>query len=229
MKNFLNKQKEIVAILVYVIIIASLFYFVVIPFNKRIVDKSNQIQEEALKEESMKKHLDDLPRIQQQYKTLQDGASSIDVLLDKNNAVILIEKLEKLAENTNNKITITVQDKAPEQVKAAPKAKTAADVTILDGLPKSDYLELKMNVVGKYDSIMNFIKILENFEYYSDIIGIQIAQNEKTAQVGGVSVSNSGMFGSSASVPAGNVTNNPISQNTDNLLSANLDTVFYTR
>lgn len=228
MKNLINKQREIIAVLAYIAIVAGLFYLLIFPLIEKIAEKSNKIQEEVIKQEAINKKLEELPKIEQQYKELNENAESIDILLDKNKAVVLIEKLEKLAESTENEIAITVQEKT-EQPKAPAKGKAAVDTSLIGGLPSQNYLQMKISLTGKYGSIMNFIRLLENFEYYADITAIQISgesdsQNNSTRQ----SISDSGPLSNPFN---SSVTKNKpaIIENQDNKLKASLDMVFYVR
>lgn len=222
MKNFLNKQREIIALLAYAAVIASLVYLVILPLLDRIRNTNDQIQQEAMKQESMKLHVEQLPKIQNQYETVVNNPDLASALLDRNKAVVLIEKLEKLAENTKNEITITVQENASVKKTSTKVAVSAAEALVAD-LPSSDYLQIKINLTGSYDSIVEFVARLERFEYYSDIVAIQISKEDEVA----ASVSNNsnnGMFGQSA---VGSGEKVPVPSRSD-ALTASLDTVFYT-
>lgn len=226
MKNFLNKQREVLAVLVYLAIIAGLVYLVILPILNRMGGMNDQIQQEAMKQESVKLHINELPRIQQQYQTLQKDGDLAGVLLDKNKAVILIERLEKLAESTNNKITIAVQDNtAGAQGKKMPAKGAAAPAdTLVGSLPSADYLQLKITLTGDYNSVVRFVGLLEKFEYYGDITAVQIT---KDSSLESQQTPGSGMFGSTNQIAA----NDPkvvAKQAGGGALTASLDTVFYT-
>jgi hypothetical protein len=230
MKNFLSKQSEIVAILVYAGVVACLGYFFIVPLIGRIGDKSNQIQEDSLKQESARKHLAELPNIEQQSKKLQENGDSVDILLDKNNAVVLIEKLEKLADSTGNKITISVlQDSVVQPSTPVAKSKTKAVDTLIGGLPSQNYMQMKIILVGEYNSIRNFMRLLENFEYYNDVIDIQIVQSDTVSSSAGAgSASTGGMMGSPFNAVPNDVAIKP-TDTSKNVLSASVNTVFYLR
>ena len=227
MKRFFQKQREAIIILSYIVAIAALVYFVILPLLARINLVGDQIQEKTLQQQIVEKQLNDLPKMEEQYNYLSKNEGLIDVLLDRNNAVALIEKLEKLAENSGNKITISVQETSVQssQMQVAQKtaskssAKKDAPETIIDKLPSADYLQMKISITGDYNAIENFISTLENFEYYSDIIGIQIRQGEA-----GEGLKNGSLFDSA-----------PVAdKKTDNIiekkeLEAVLDVVFYTK
>jgi hypothetical protein len=80
---------------------------------------------------------------------------------------------------------------------------------------------MKINLTGKYGTIINFIKSLENLEYYSDIIDMQFNQSKPDSS----QTANVGMFSLSG-------LNSPTTakiSNTDINLDASIDVVFYTK
>lgn len=177
MNNFLRKQREIVAIIAYVAVIFLLVYFVVLLLIEKINEANYQIQEEGMKQEIARQHINDLPKIQKQYEELENSIDLTDVLLDENEAVALIERLEKTAKETENNIEIEVQAQN-DQKKSPAKTKAGAEVLLVDELPTQDYLQLKITLDGRYDSIVDFVRKIENFEYYCDITEVQINRSD---------------------------------------------------
>ncbi len=218
MKNFLNKQREIIALLAYVMIIAGLIYLVILPLIARMGNMNDQIQQESLNQESVRLHIAQLPTIQKQYQTINEDGDLRGVLLDRNKAVTMIERLESLAEKTNNKISITIQDDNNAK-KTAVKGSAPTATSLVNDLPNTNYLQMKITLNGKYNSIVSFISLLESFEYYSDIISVTI--NRETPEM--LSQSNPGVFDS------GGFSSNKVEAKTmPDSLTASLDTVFYT-
>lgn len=209
MKNLIKKQREILAIFLYIVLILVLVYVVIIPLLQKITYIKDKIQEEQIKQESNRKHLDELPKFKEQYKMLEN-VDLEQYLLDKGNAVSLIEKLETLASQTGNKINIAVQE---ENKNTNVKVKKG-EVSIVSDLPSDKYLQLKITLGGDFNSIMKFIKNLENFDYNSDIIMMDI-KNRKI-----ISNLNSGNPFSSGE-QQGN--------DGDGKVEAILDTVFYSK
>lgn len=228
MKNLLSKQREIVAILLYGLIVAALFYFLIMPLIGSINDRSNQIQEENMKQESTANRLKDLPRIQSQFKMLNEGTGASEILLNKKNQVVLIEKLEKLAESTGNDISFVVMQNKVDQQKTAPKnTKAKVDESLMGKLPSQEFLQIQIILVGKYDSIRNFMRLLGDFEYYNDIVSIQIAMDDDS-EAGIKRQSSDGVIADPFSV----IPTDPISSpqpEAVNKLKASLDTVFYSK
>lgn len=222
MKNFFQKQREAVAILAYVGIIFGLVYLVILPLMARIDGMNNQIQEEAMKREIVKQHIGELPKIQKQYEILQDGGDLNDVLLDKNKAVVLIERLEKMAEENGSTIAIEVQDASDSKKVDAVKG------VLMSDLPSTDFLKFKITLSGKYASVVGFIESLESFEYYADITAIQIShaeiKNTTASSQGSMNVGSLNPFALGATTD----TTKTVKVESD-LLTASLDTVFYVK
>ena len=195
MKKIFQKQREVIAIFVYVGVIAMLVYFIILPLVSKIEGVNNQIQEESMKQEIVKQQLTELPKIQQQYETLQENKGSIDVLLDKGNAVTLIEKLETLADDCGDKIEISVQNSQSQKNVAAVATKTNADDTLANALPSADYLQMQILLIGDYNKIINFISKLESMEYHSDITRVEIKQGNLANNAGAINPFNSGSSG----------------------------------
>ena len=237
MKNFFQKQREILAIFFYVLFILALVWVVILPLLGKINNVNDQIQQEAMKQQSNKQRLDDLPKIQAQAEAVEKNQAALDVLLDKNNAVVLIEKLEKLADDSGDKITIAVQDQASAKTLApaetpapAGAASTPPDNSLVSKLPNQNYLQLKITLDGNLNSIAAFIKSLESFEYYSDIIGLDIKKSDPTA-AGAAALAGSGMlspFDAAGKPIAAPASPTAATVPTDSL-SASLDVVFYTK
>lgn len=228
MKNFLHKQREIFAILSYLAVVAILVWLVIFPMIDRIDSINNQTQEENAKQESIKKQITDLPRIQKQYEALQNGQNLNDVLLDKNQAVVLIEKLEKLAEKTGNTISMSIQDNpiaATDPKKSSAKGKNEVEKSLIEDLPSDNFLQMKISVEGNYDSIFKFVRSLEDFEYYADVVSLQIVRSDESG------IKKSSMPDALAVNPfsQGDLKNLPEKEAPNDLISATLETVFYTK
>jgi Cft2 family RNA processing exonuclease len=206
-------------------VVLLLIYGAILPLMKKISDEKDRIQEETLKQEITKKHVSELPKIQQQFDVLKNSSNSIDVLLDKEDkekAVELIKRLENVSEASGTKITIAVQDAAAQKASNVVKSKNVADSSLANDLPSTNYLQFKITLEGDYNSIIKFVNTLENFEYYSDIIGIDIkkAEAENSKQVSSDGVLGNPFITGNSNAPA---------DASIEKLSATLDTVFYTK
>lgn len=230
MKKFFQKQRELLAIVIYICFVVAIAYFIIMPLLSRINGVVDQIQEEKINQEIKKQSLTDLPKMQEQYENLQNNEKMVDVLFDRNNAVELIEKLEKLAQDSGNSIAISVQEKEPTQEapsktkKKTNAAEKSAPDSIIDKLPSSEYMQMKLELKGEYNTAVDFIRKLENFEYYCDIIGIKMQQSEKDNN----RTANTGSFGAINANPIDNPENLSEKVISNNILTT-IDVVFYTK
>lgn len=235
MKNFFQKQREIVAIASYICLILALIYFVILPLISRINGVKDEIQEESLNQEIKKQQIEDLPKMQSQFEILQKNEELLSVLLNRDDAVVLIEKLEKAAESSGNKISISVQDQNQNSQKNSlqtvpakkPDAKKPADDTLVGKLPSADYLQMKITLTGNYNSMLNFIGTLEKFEYYADIIGIQIKQSSGSG--GNEQSSSVGDFGFVKTQKKDDIAKKAEESKIEENLETSLDVVFYSK
>jgi hypothetical protein len=192
------------------------------PIMDKISIISDQIQEEKLNQDIAKKKVEELPKIQKQYDTVSTSSDISEVLLDNSRAVVLIKRLEEIADKTGNIITINIQDAAPaETKKTGSKSKVTEEVSISDSLPSQNFLKLKIILSGKYVSVVNFIDAVEKFEYYCDIIGIQISKNTENGNIRGAS-------GSGISNPFAEIMKDPKNLGIlEDKVDASLDAAFY--
>ena len=193
MKTFFQKRRELVAIAIYVCVLGAIGYFVVRPLLAKIDMRRDQIQEETATQDDQKKQIAELPSIKEQYLSVQSKGDTLNVLLDKNDAVTLIEDIEQLAQNTQNEVKITISQDDPNSRDAIAAQKDAdsqkqpgnPNVSIKDALPSKNYLEMNIAITGQYNNVVNFIEKIENLQYYSDIISFDLKQDDSdTSPVG---------------------------------------------
>lgn len=226
MKDFFQKQREVITVLVYIGTIVVLIYFVILPLIAYTDSTKNQIQEEYVKQEIKQQQIKELPKIEAQYNVLKNNEKSIDVLLEKDNAIVLIKRLEEIAQDSGNEISISIQDAVIQKnTIAAAKDKANTDDGLIQNLPSPDYLQIKITLIGDYNAIVKFMHLIESFEYYCDVLAIKINQkeeNNKVSEIGTKILVNP--FNSNIAKNTEETTNS-----NDNKLEASLDAVFYTK
>ena len=179
MKIFFLKNRIAVVLVAYCGLLFGVIYFAILPLLAHINSTNEQIQQELANRQGKEQRIAELPKIKQQYTDIEENKELISGLLDKNQAVTLIERLEKLANDTGNKIVISVKDAPIVDTKKIPqsaKDKDAKENPLRESLPSSNYLQMQITINGSYNNGINFIEALESFEYYADISGIQIKQ-----------------------------------------------------
>ncbi len=177
MKILWNKYKELIAIITYVIILAALFYFVIKPFAESVNSKIEKVQEKTVNQERQMKKLNELAELKEQFEMIQREKENIQVLISPNNLVALIEEIEKVAEETNNKIIISAEEKKKTK-KSKDSKNDEKKEDLIANLPSDKYLKMNILLSGSYNSIIDFIRKVENIKYWSDIVSINISNKE---------------------------------------------------
>lgn len=235
MKSFWQKYKEGIVIFIYLVMIAALIYFGIVFFMRKIDEKRNKIEEEKLSQEVRSKKLKSIPQLKEQVEKISMEKEAFDVLLDKNNAVGLIEMLENIAQQEGVEIDISVNqvqqpqkakknsNSSSEDVNSGDDSKkdggTKKQKILADDLPQMEYLSLSINCHGKFGNAFAFIRRLENLRYSNDIVSFQMKQAEKEE----VSLTQSrDLFSTKQESPIGQVNNAE-----DGMLDAVITTFFY--
>lgn len=181
MKNFLKKYKIYLAICIYFVIIGLLLFFVSRPMVSKINEKNNKIQEDLTNQEIKKDRISNLPATRNQFEMVNSQASKIEFLLNNGNVVNLIEKLEKISEETGNNIKIELSEDRNDSKKPA-QTKKASDKKeiIADNLPSDVYIKMNISLKGGYGNFLDFLRKLENSDYYSDVVSFKITNYQKS-------------------------------------------------
>ncbi len=177
MKEILKKYKIILNIIIYLILISAFFLLAIKPTFESIKEYQNKIQKTLLDQESQEKRIAKIPELEKKYEELMKEKERIDFFFTEEKAVDLVDDLENLARQTGNEINIEFQKKEENktaQVRSEKKSSEEKD-KILKNLPLEDYLKIKIGLRGSFDSLISFLKKIENMRYYSDVISLNIA------------------------------------------------------
>jgi hypothetical protein len=176
MKNFFAKNKIAVTLSIYPLMLAALIIFVIMPYYNRVLESTNKIQETIVGEENKKKRLGELSKLSEQYDKVVKDEEKLLILIGEEKAVEVIERIERVAQETGNEVIIEVIS-ADEKAKAT-KGKSSdgeeKEQSIYDDLPSDSYLKFKAKLKGDYNDLLNFIEKIENLEYYADITDFQM-------------------------------------------------------
>lgn len=178
MKNIWKKNKSSIIIVGYILIMASFVYFVFIPSINKIKEKSDAIEERNIDGDMQRSNLGKLPDLRSDYSSTQKNQEAMDVILNPQDEVTFIKKIESLAKDTGNKISLKIDDEesAKNNNKSSANSKNA-EKTIKSSLAYPNYISMQINLIGNYPNLLNFINKLENDSYYVDVISFK-AQKE---------------------------------------------------
>lgn len=159
--------------------LGALIFFAIKPLLEKIELNANKTQEIIAGQEIKKKRLGEVPGLKQQFELVKKEEGKLTALITEDRAVELIEKMEKLADSTGNKIAIEVQNNVANKPSGTQSKASEKEGSLRADLPGSDYLEMKIKLEGNYNNLANFIEKLETIEYYCDIVSLEITPSEE--------------------------------------------------
>ncbi len=184
MKVFFKKYKVYILAGSTIVLIGSFLYWGIFCLIGNIRFNANEVQKGIIDNEINFKKLAKIPQMQKAMGALDENEKKLGGILLKDEEVNFIKRMETMAEETQNKIDLKIVDEGQED-KGKTKAKNESKIK----LPNNDYISLQVNLIGSYSNLINFIKKLENFEYYVNVISVNSGVEEDKT-VGATSVSN---------------------------------------
>ncbi len=169
----------------YAAALGAVVWMGVKPLIGQINANAKAIQKKVADQENSKQRLSELPALQKQFEKILAEEEKLQPLLRKEQAVELIEKIEKIAGMTNSQVAIEIgdgQSAKQTQPDSSGAEKETVKKTLKDNLPAKNYLEMKIKLTGFYPDIADFLGKIENIEYYSDItaISFSVLEDEKS-------------------------------------------------
>jgi len=213
MKDFWKKHKTCLSISIYLVVVGLIGFFVARPMVSAIREKSDQIQQKIALQEGKEEKLKELPSIRSQFEKVKNQEEKINISLNEENVVSLVEKLEKISEETGNKIKMEL----PENGQYSGKNSKEEKDSLAESLPSDKYVKMKISLYGSYSSFLNFLNKVENMEFYSDVISIAV----RRASESGPGLSNNPFTGMK------NLSNEENSSENKDKINSQLIVVFY--
>jgi len=179
MRDFWKKYKLWLSIAIWLILIAASFFLAAKPLLENIREKSDEIQRIKIDNEISQGRIAKLPEMKELHAIFEQEKDSLDVILDQNNSVEFIKKLELLAQETGNKISLKIDDNLESaknaKVNSAKKEKKDTESIGAD-LPPNNYLSMEITLEGKYENFISFLYKLENLDYYVNVLSLSLAK-----------------------------------------------------
>lgn len=162
------RKKIYFEILILIIAIAVLSFFGVRPIFSKINQTSQKIQETQfiLSEfDQQKKYLENLENDSEKIK--KENIVLSQILIEPQNIVNFIIALERIADVTENQMEISV---------VAPQKENMLNASTQQPVSKDEFYNVPFNLSleGKFSSLMDFLILLENMEYYVDVESINV-------------------------------------------------------
>jgi len=226
MKEFWIKNKLVIVIAVYAVLIIPGSYFSARLFLGRIIDTSDRIQESIMDDKLQESKISDIPRMEEISNNIGKNRDVMASMIEESMEIGFIKSLETLADDTGNEISLSVDD--PEKDKATQKTAAnskdkQAEKGIKDSLSHAKFVSLNITLSGGYENMVDFVHKLENGKYYVNIISVDSRKNQQ--QSGSVNQGSGGIFINSGS---SGQTENPSSEgdNPENIITT-LSAVVY--
>lgn len=251
MKIFLEKYTLFFPIAIMLALfsgIGAIIWFGILPYQERINEKADAIQEFEVSRENRDRQIAKLPELESQLETIVADENTLDILLSEKNIVDFVKTLEQLAIDTHTHVTISAKDKEAIQEKkknvstgknsATSNKDTSSNdkketFSLLGSLPYDRYLHVTITVLGEYHDIFTFLHKMETLPIGLDVIGMSIGESgvENIAQKVSVPPANNpfAMFADGLSSPATPLVEEAKPTDITGPLQASFDTVIYLR
>jgi len=113
-----------------------------------------------------------LIRIPSATRSFKAQKNSVDVILSPGSEISFIESIDSIAQKSGNIIDLKIGDqvdpKEVEKIKASAK-KNKEQKGVMDDISYTSYFPMQINLKGDYQSLLNFVHMLENLHMnYSD-------------------------------------------------------------
>lgn len=217
MKSIWLKYKSIIITVAYVILVGAFIYFAVMPLVSSIRLRAYQSQSKAIDREIEKAQIDRLPEIKKEWTDYESRQGVMNVILSQQDQVGFIEDIETIAQTSGNKIELKIED-GSKDISFAAKSKE-----IMSKVTYPTYFPIEISLEGNYDGLVNFIHMLENSQFYVDIIAISSTKDSPDSN----NNNNRNPFGSIASPSATSVASTD--NNGDDFIKTNITAIVYTQ
>ena len=126
--------------------------------------------------------MEEISNFERQTTKIETKKEKLQVFVSQNEIINLIKRLEKTAAETGNEAIIEDVEIKNEKAKKESKNKKIRKNTEKNkkmfSLPSNNYIKIKINLRGSYNDFINFVRKIENMDYYSDIISLHLFLSE---------------------------------------------------
>jgi len=223
MRNIWKKYSPLINIVGFMAVLVLVLVFVILPLQGSIQNNSDGIQIKMIDDSLSKARISKIPEMEKVEAAFAENKNNLNIILNSDNEVDFIKKIEALAEETGNKVDLKIDDANSNSQKDATTKKDPDDIK--SNLPYSKYLSIQINLEGNYEGTLNFIHKLENMNYYLNIISLNMVKSaqDQTNNNGGSATP----FQANASGANNNVSNVNVPVKISNVLKSNLEVIVY--
>jgi len=163
----------------FFVFISLVVFFGINPLVAQIRDISDEIQKKTIDNEIAESRIAKIPEMRNNYEIFAQENSRLEVILVKDKEVDFIKKLEALAGETGNIITLKIADSSPKSKQPTEVKEKNDPEDIRENLPSSDFLTMQITLRGNYVNFLNFLNKLENFDYYINVLSLDLTKSSE--------------------------------------------------
>jgi len=213
-KNIWFKFKLAIIVSGYALAAAVLVYFLIKPLVNDIKTLAYQIQAKSIDREIEKSQIEKLPEIKKEWSDYESRESLLNVVLGQQDQVSFIENIEAIAQTTGNKIDLKIEDGAKNTTFSV------KNKDMLKALAYPDYFPIQISLEGDYAGLVNFVKLLENSQFYVNILSISATKN---------SVKDDGNRNTNIFGIGGTISDKPNAESVDDSIKTEIGAIVYTQ
>lgn len=177
MKQFMRKNRILLAVVVFLMVVPVAAYYIGVFLLQRIEQKSYNYQKMLVDGELEKARVEKIPQMEEVDKEFERDGYVVNSILGRDREVDFIEYLEVLAGETENAINIEIVEAGRTELVKKTKSKKQIEEdkkSIEEQLAHKEYTSMQLELRGTYASLLNFVNKLENGEYYVNIISFSL-------------------------------------------------------
>lgn len=198
MKNnlFFKKNKYLLTIGILLLVWVSFIFLVILPEKDVLHNKFVDLEKEKLNNQANNEKLSSLGDLKRISAMIDGEKRTLEVIFSEDKIIDLVSELEKIAEETGNKISISVANEEGRKIETVNVIKDEKnDDHFLKNLPTQNYFEIDITLEGDYNKTLNFIKKINNIGYYNVVKSFEMGMQERSLNksdrvVGGGGVTN---------------------------------------
>jgi len=177
MKDVWKKYNIRISISVFLMVFVIAWIFVLVPMRRNIESNADEMQKKFIDGDIYAARVSKISDMKKTQVILAENESNLRVFLNKNSEVDFIKKIESIAEETGNKVSLQIADEASAKKIAVAAGKKPAD-EIKKSLPPMEYLTVTISLEGNYEQVVNFLHKIENMNNYVNVISISVNKSE---------------------------------------------------
>lgn len=178
MKPFWKKHKIKLVLIAYAVTIAVSVRFIAVPLISGLKNKADRIQEKMIDSQVDRSRLNKIGDMEKDFQKCESQRGAIEVILDDRDKVDFITKLETIAQETGNVISLQI-DEGSLGANSKPAASKKKTEDIKDRLSYTDFISMQINLEGDYSNLVSFLHKLENTANYVNILSIDVKKTDK--------------------------------------------------